>query len=558
LKHIQDLKKGSSKFIRYSILLQNYNFTIEHIPGTKNTVADALSRIDHAPEEPSNTNSEFEIDPLGHLAALQVDELVNDMSAPRDPMRRKRRKLLALHLLPIDDTQPSRRSARLLRKQQSRNETTETSTDSPSLSRIEPGNNSTSTTLGADDQDLDIFDEESHAAITQLQQSIIPQINLQSQAECPIFAAMIKYLQEQILPSDKQLVQRILSQTEDFFIQNEQLFHLARIRSKRLSQIMPRFIQLCIPPSARLAIISAFHDQTHAGFLKSYLTLKTRYFWVGSATDVRLYVSSCTTCQQIKPQVNKPRLPLTSLPVQDLFECIHVDHHTMNVISGCKHPYQHILIIRDSYSPYFEAVPVKTQSAEETSKALFDSWFPRYGLCRVLISDRGQAFMSKLFNSLLALGHSTLSPSIKHICRTSYRPQTNSVAELANKTLIRHLRAYCSNQADWPDYITSLSYAERSTVNLSTKVSPFFAMYRKDMLIPCDLETIVYNPSEKQRLASQFFAKELELMRTIVKQTYHDAKLSTEKRFNSTAKPHDFVEGQRVFLEVDHVPPGTS
>jgi Integrase zinc binding domain len=118
-----------------------------------------------------------------------------------------------------------------------------------------------------------------------------------------------------------------LSLTEDFFIQNEQLFHLARIRSKRLSQILPRFIQLCIQASARLAIISAFHD--HSGFLKSYLTMKTRYFWVGSATDVRPYVSSCTTCQQIEQQVNKPRLPLTSLPVQDLFECIHVDHHTM-------------------------------------------------------------------------------------------------------------------------------------------------------------------------------------------------------------------------------------
>lgn len=91
------------------------------------------------------------------------------MSTPSDPMRPKRRKLLASHLLPINDAQPSRRSARLLRKQQSKNETTEMPTDSPSLSRNEPGIYTTSTTVNADDQDLAIFGEESRAAITQLQ-----------------------------------------------------------------------------------------------------------------------------------------------------------------------------------------------------------------------------------------------------------------------------------------------------------------------------------------------------------------------------------------------------
>jgi hypothetical protein len=43
------------------------------------------------------------------------------------------------------------------------------------------------------------------------------------------------------------MAQRVLYQADDFFIQDDQLWQLARLESKRLQQIAPRFHQLCIP-----------------------------------------------------------------------------------------------------------------------------------------------------------------------------------------------------------------------------------------------------------------------------------------------------------------------
>jgi hypothetical protein len=50
-----------------------------------------------------------------------------------------------------------------------------------------------------------------------LQTQITPQINLQSHRDDPFFAAIIDYLKEGTLPSDKNMAQRVLFQTDDFF-----------------------------------------------------------------------------------------------------------------------------------------------------------------------------------------------------------------------------------------------------------------------------------------------------------------------------------------------------
>jgi hypothetical protein len=47
----------------------------------------------------------------------------------------------------------------------------------------------------------------------------------------------------------KAMAERVLYQADDFIIQDDQLWHLARLKSKRLQQISPRFHQLCIPKS---------------------------------------------------------------------------------------------------------------------------------------------------------------------------------------------------------------------------------------------------------------------------------------------------------------------
>ena len=49
LTYLNNLKNGPSKFLRYSLLLANYNVTLDHIRGSENVVADALSPREYPP-----------------------------------------------------------------------------------------------------------------------------------------------------------------------------------------------------------------------------------------------------------------------------------------------------------------------------------------------------------------------------------------------------------------------------------------------------------------------------------------------------------------------------
>jgi hypothetical protein len=267
---------------------------------------------------------------------------------------------------------------------------------------------------------------------------------LTTQSDSPFFAAVIRYLTEGVLPTDRNLANRVTFQSDDYFIENQKLYHLARIRGKRLSQILPRWPQLVIPKAYRELVLRSFHGLSHTGFLKSYLTCRMRYYWDGQATDFKLYISACETCMQIKhPQPANPKLPLTSLKTRKLFEVLHLDHHTIDKIAGSQkvHPYKHVLILRDSISLMTVLEPCVSTGAEEAAKLVFDRYIMQFGCPKYVVSDRAQTWLSELFRSLIKLA----GLHCKHLLTSPRHPSTNSIAELANKDILRHIRAFCDN-----------------------------------------------------------------------------------------------------------------
>jgi len=85
---------------------------------------------------------------------------------------------------------------------------------------------------------------------------------------------------------------------------------------------------------------------------------------------------------------------------------------------------------------------------------------------------------------------------IKHLRTSPRHPATNSRAENLNKILIRTLRAFCSEQHTWPDFLPIVAMAHRATVITSTCVSPFFAMYHQNMRLPIDANCVPDLPKQ--------------------------------------------------------------
>jgi hypothetical protein len=221
----------------------------------------------------------------------------------------------------------------------------------------------------------------------------------------------------------------MLFQETDFFILNNQLFHLARLENKKqLHLIAPRFEQLVIPKTLRMQIMQYIFEVYHHGFLNSYLTARQRFYWVGMSSDFADFISSCLVWQQIK---NTPqgKYPMQSIPVSGLFSTHMIDFHTVCIdrsTRDCK--LKHCLIEVDQYIQFVSLKATADQKSETAARIVLDEIILRFGCPRYLISNRGSSWLNEFFQSFLKMCHTAIS----HIKTSPYKACTNSLSEIQN------------------------------------------------------------------------------------------------------------------------------
>ena len=138
------------------------------------------------------------------------------------------------------------------------------------------------------------------------------------------------------------------------------------------------------------------------------------------------------------------------------------------------HSYAHILLVVDRYSRWSEAFPMRDQDAKSVAKVLINKIFSRYGAPRILVTDRGTQFMSRLVSALCEMFNVTWHPY------SSYHPATNSPSEQLNSTIAQTLHAYVGkDQKDWADFLPAALMAYRSSPASGTGLSPFISFLER-------------------------------------------------------------------------------
>ena len=102
----------------------------------------------------------------------------------------------------------------------------------------------------------------------------------------------------------------------------------------------------------------------------------------------------------------------------------------------------------------------------------FGLCFFRFGCTKVIISDQGREFVNKINKTLFK------KLKTKHRICTAYHPQTNGLVERFNQTLQRSLvKLVNKEQNNWDEYIDGVLFAYRTSVQKSTRFTPFEIMY---------------------------------------------------------------------------------
>ena len=187
--------------------------------------------------------------------------------------------------------------------------------------------------------------------------------------------------------------------------------------------------------------------------------------------DVRKYCRSCIECVTRRGPGQAIRPPLQSIPVGGPFHRIGVDilQLPLTESGNC------YVVFLDYLTKWVEAFAIPDQSATTIARILVEEIFCRHGAPEHLLSDHGANFLSDLVREVCRL------LSIKKVNTSGY---SDGLVEKFNSTLSAMLRRVAETGKDWDHHFPFVLFAYRTSVQESTKETPFYLLYGKDVRLP--------------------------------------------------------------------------
>ena len=499
LKWLQNIKDQNGRLGRWSLKLQGYNFTIHHKPGIKNSNSDALSRRSYHNLEQSIQKEKYDQSQIPNEKSN--DKEMQYVQAQFEYTDDESDFISALQQLPTNNE------------------------EQPAVPSREPSINSKSET-----------------DVAKLQE------------KCNEIGQMYNYMVHGKLPDNKTEQQKLIISSEQYVVRNGVLYHFVDAKSKKHKRGEESFSQLVVPKSLREDVILAYHDgNAHLGFDKTYSAIRAKYYWPKMYTDIDIHVKTCDTCQKCKRNYNNDKAPLTPLPVPARpFSRLHMD--ILGPLTTTTEKHKYILLVVCAFTGWCECFPLKSQESSVIAQILYSEIFCRFGSPDIIVSDRGQNFMSKLVSALCELFQVTRHHT------SSFHPECNSVVERTNSTLAQAIRSYCNvEQNNWHKQLPAIMMAFRNAQSATTGYTPYELVFGRQMRTPLDTALI---PKETLTKTAQEHMQELvdslKLTNLLVTSNRLAAQARQKQQHDRTAKEPDFRLRQQVMLKKQNITPGLS
>lgn len=227
--------------------------------------------------------------------------------------------------------------------------------------------------------------------------------------------------------------------------------------------------QIVVPMPYRVEILKLAHDNPlagHLGIKKTYNRILRHFFWPGLKGDVARFCKSCHWCQVSgKPNQTIPPAPLYPIPaVGEPFERVLVD--CVGPLPRTKTGNKFLITVMCAATRFPEVFPVRKITTPVVVQAL-TKFFSLFGLPRVVQTDQGSNFMSKVFAQVLK------QLKIQHCHSSAYHPESQGALERFHQTLKTMLRTYCLEfDKDWDEGVYWQMFAIREVVQESLGFSP--------------------------------------------------------------------------------------
>ncbi len=139
--------------------------------------------------------------------------------------------------------------------------------------------------------------------------------------------------------------------------------------------------------------------------------------------------------------------------------------------------YRYIVVAIDYFFRWPEARPLTHANARQVAKFIYEEIICRFGVPKVLQSDREMHFVNEVIQEL------TDKFQIRHSLSSPYHPQSNRLVERFNRILCEGLAKVAETINDWDTYIQPVLFSYQTRELKITGQPPFTLVYKKNLIL---------------------------------------------------------------------------
>lgn len=535
LSYLFSIKDPTSRLMRMRLLLEEYNYTIIHRSGVKNTVCDALSRY-----PPTQTENRSQEDNDGDITTLAINKL-NQVQDYNTFLEAIQKSVIVNNLIKEHPGQspPSMKNKILF-----------VSIDDEFMSP--PFDNATLDQIQnilrakpdiGDVHQLKIEDENYYLLFTSSDYS---KNNIVTVFDA--FVNLRKILEQQ------KIFEISIRRKELRGLDYEKIRTALRYVFKGSSIKVDIYFDNIIYPERKdiPQILKENHDSItagHAGFFKTYERINKKYHWGTMKKDLKNYIKGCDSCQRNKKMQKKPKspMPITS-NANRAFEKIYLDIIERYPITERGNTVA--LTIQDDLTKFSLAIPLPDHQAETVANALVYQFIVHYGTPKQLITDCGKEFVSELLKKVAKTFH------MKNIQTLPYRPTGKAALERVHSTFQDFVKHYVDQQkqSDWDLLLPLAAFSYNSSIHTGTKFTPF------ELVFGHNPETPVQNSAPPPQYNYDDYVSSLKhrlyAAQQMAKENLQEAKIKSKIQYDKNSREVNYKIGDKVYLEIKVTPKG--
>ena len=294
-----------------------------------------------------------------------------------------------------------------------------------------------------------------------------------------------------------------------------------------------------IPDNLKSVMIKYAHLMTgHMALEKTFDVLSKVCYFYAMKKHIKDFIQTCAPCQTKQRANRAQKHTLASNKSAYPFQRIHVDF--VGPIAKSKKGNQWLFTVKDAFSKWVEAFPLKSATAAAAANCLERDIFTRFGLPEQIHSDCGAQFTSTFWQDM----GRALQMKISYT--TPANPKANGQVERMHRDLQNILKATNKGTiSNWEDALPAALLALRTTRSEATNLSPYQIIFGREPTLPIDLIFgIEKDPDE---------STDPDKMKARIQRAHHFARTNLDRSVERQRRAYQadkqyFYPGQQVLL----------